>query len=808
MRFDSIKVRGFGPFDSEITLDLREQEGRVVAVTGANGAGKSTLLELLAGALYRRMPTRGTLKDLATSRDAYVEVGLQNGAPWTVRQRVDAVSGKGEAEVLDGEGRAVLGSTKVKEADAWVADHLPSADVLYASAFGAQGSQGFLDLDPTARKRVILTTLGHTHLEQLAKAAGERARAAKVELDTLLARIADERERGGDHEAATARLDLAKEEVAQATEALKVARDALFEVQADAELARQANAKREEQETKRRELAEQLRKAKAHRDELAERVRNNEALGAQADAIRQATADVERLQGEIADVETKRQELDRQCRDAIAKAGQAESLAKAAREAEERARRTAQRLRERLADREAMERQAEELPAREDAVAAAQKALDEAKAEVQRLEALRLEGKDRRIFDLRAGLAWIAEEPSSDGIAESTLAQDDALAEELASAPEAIKAAQLREREARADHESANREALAARAAAETLQELHKVAAELEEAEAAVSSYANEAAEQEAEAKIQREAATDAKAALRNLQPDVNLLQRSLGDAQKSARLLAKLEVSKARLEELRPQHEAVEAAIGQLEEQLTALGTSTPPVAIPTTTEQEHAVKEAEPRLRSAEAAVAVREAEVSQAKASAERLARLAVERKQLEEGLADWRLLERDLGRDGVQALEADAAGPELTELANDLLSTCGTRFRVRVETVRNKKSGKGEREGCWVMVQDCVTGREDDAKTFSGGERVVVAEAINLAISMLGVRHAGLSKPTLVRDESGAALDGDNGRAYVEMLRRAASLVGAHKVLLVTHSEELAEMADSRITISNGRLEVAA
>lgn len=60
--------------------------------------------------------------------------------------------------------------------------------------------------------------------------------------------------------------------------------------------------------------------------------------------------------------------------------------------------------------------------------------------------------------------------------------------------------------------------------------------------------------------------------------------------------------------------------------------------------------------------------------------------------------------------------------------------------------------------------------------------------------------------LVRDESGAALDPANARAYVAMLRRAAELVGARSVLFVSHSPEVQDLADARIVVEDGKVEV--
>lgn len=78
-------------------------------------------------------------------------------------------------------------------------------------------------------------------------------------------------------------------------------------------------------------------------------------------------------------------------------------------------------------------------------------------------------------------------------------------------------------------------------------------------------------------------------------------------------------------------------------------------------------------------------------------------------------------------------------------------------------------------------------------------MILGEPVSLALTMLGCRRMGVERPTLVRDESGAALDAQNARAYVAMLRRAASLINADKVLIVSHSADVVSLADARIDL---------
>ncbi len=177
--------------------------------------------------------------------------------------------------------------------------------------------------------------------------------------------------------------------------------------------------------------------------------------------------------------------------------------------------------------------------------------------------------------------------------------------------------------------------------------------------------------------------------------------------------------------------------------------------------------------------------------------------------ESDLADWTRLAQDLGKDGLQAMEIDASLPELNALANNLLHTChGSQFTVELRTDRLTADGKRTVEDLQMRVLDTKTGREADADKHSGGECVIAGESVSLALTVLSCRRSGVERPTLVRDESGAALDTQNARAYVAMLRMAAKMIGADKVLMVTHSPEIQEMCDVRLLIADGKVAVAA
>jgi exonuclease SbcC len=230
-------------------------------------------------------------------------------------------------------------------------------------------------------------------------------------------------------------------------------------------------------------------------------------------------------------------------------------------------------------------------------------------------------------------------------------------------------------------------------------------------------------------------------------------------------------------------------------------------PPAPPNTDGPRRALREAEDRWAAHTAAMAEHRAAIAAAETAAVGRADALAQCAAAEVDAADWGALATDLGRDGLQALEIDGAGPEMTAMVNDLLHTCyGPRWTVTIDASRTSADGRRQLEGCEVTVIDTVEGRTGPGETFSGGERVILGEAIALALSALAARRQGIEDVTLIRDETGAALDVDAARAYVAMLRRGAAAMGASRVFLVTHNPDIQAMADSRIVVGGGTASV--
>lgn len=808
MRFDRIIARNMGAL-SEVDLDLTSLPGPLVCVTGHNGSGKSTLLGLLLGALYRQCPTRGSLMDLAAGRDSFVEVVVCNGQRYKVRQLVDPVTKKSEGVVLTGDGQPLVESTKVRDVDAFVASHFPSLEVIQNSMFAAQQHAGFLGLKPSERKSVLLQTLGISKLEQMAERAREHRREAKAALDLATARLADERARGGDVAELEAALRDAQSAAKAADAEVTRCRTALEKAREEARQAEQARKDAAAVDKRIREIKAQATESQAKVTDLKRRLANNRAVLSEAPEIRAAVEALPKARERLGEAQRATAELGGAVDALNREISQRECDAMSAASALGAAQRRAASARDRLADRESIEKALAEIPGAEQAVAAANDAWELAEDALEQARSARLDSVADRVIGLRMSLRNIAEGDTDSPRDEALtgLRRDDERQRAAEEHPGRVKSA---ERAARAAYEAANRAEI-------YLTKLRDVAAGAKHLASAQADL--EAAAQEvAEAQAMGEAAKNKLLELRLLLDEATAADRGANAAYISAidevsrldKLAAKaapLAQAEARISELEPQINQLEATVARLETELADTPAPVTPPRGPEVSTYEQALASAEDAARRAHSAVAVAEQRLTAARESAARVAELEAEQRTAEAELADWSRLAEDLGRNGLQAAEIDAAGPELTELTNDLLHIChGPRFTVRVDTQKASADGKRLLEGCEVVVIDTERGREAAGETFSGGERVIIGESLSLALSMLACRRAGVEGPTLVRDESGAALDPANARVYVAMLRRAAQQIGASRVLFVAHNPEIQEMADARIVVADGRVQV--
>jgi DNA repair protein SbcC/Rad50 len=802
MRLEKAAWHNMGPH-RDWTLDLTELDPsiKVIALVGKNGRGKSYSMEsAIPGACYGAMPTQGTVPARAMAADSWQESTLVHGGErYRIKRMVNAATAKRNSEVLvtkdDGSGRfvpAYEGGTGVNLFKAWAARHLPDPDVVFASIFAAQQSEGFVKMSSGDRIGVILRVLGVAKFERMAEAARKRKSAAADQLAALGRRIADIR--GGSKGVVACEADLAV-----ATEAVAELRHAASEAEAavaagkerDAEV-RVLTAQRDAAVRELAALRQQLEEASKQRAETEVKVRNNRAVLADAENIRKAAASVVQLEQQLRAHET-----------ALVKAqAELDALRARARDAGARAEAAtvrANRARARAADAPKVQAAKDALGGLRDELAEADAQLAKHTAKLDELTSAHVAGADERASALRAGLVQVADlDPDvhylhdARELAQGAVAADD----------EALAAAQqtpILVRETRERIATARAHQLAARAALDAAERLAARSAEVDSAEQELREATSEVQSLLPGAPARDEAAR-AEEAFVELTNAIAANQQMQAALRPLASKVAPLDNAEARLAALLPVLEQQEAEVARLETAIAAL----PPLAEvpgrPDLMRLEDAADRAHTALRAAEGTVSRAQAALERAREVETQVAGLEAEAAAAQTVLERASRLALDLGRDGIQSAEVDSAGPELTELINDLLHTCqGPRFTVSVETQRASADGKKTIEECNIRVIDTVAGTDKEIAEHSGGERVILGEAVSLALTMLACRRAGWDRPTLIRDESAAALDPGNARAWVAMMRRAVELTGADRLLFVSHSPEVVEMADAQIEV---------
>ncbi|MGD0228349.1 MAG: AAA family ATPase [Terriglobia bacterium] len=171
-------------------------------------------------------------------------------------------------------------------------------------------------------------------------------------------------------------------------------------------------------------------------------------------------------------------------------------------------------------------------------------------------------------------------------------------------------------------------------------------------------------------------------------------------------------------------------------------------------------------------------------------------------------DYTYLARVFGPDEIQLCEIQAAGPQVSILVNALLEGCfDNKFEIRFRTQRPKADGRGMVDDFDVEVRNKNLDRTCLVDELSGGQFVLVNEAVNLGIAIYNMRQGETIRyETLFRDETVGALDAANGKEYVRMLRRAMDLGGFHQVIFICHTPLVWELADSIVSVGGGSVVV--
>ena len=823
IRMLELRGVGIGPLQ-EFGVNFQTLKGPVVAVCGANEAGKSTFLESIVGLLYRTTVTRDPLLQLATGAKSVLYGRFEMGGECFYANHVmDKVHEKAMATVtndslsLQGKEGALTPHAKVTEFDEWVKTNMPPLEVFLASQFTAQGETGFLGLGAAKRKELVQQALGIDGIEARASLARALRDAAQRDRDSKEAELKGLLGRGvGKVDELQKALDDAVFHVEQTRGAAATADEAVERLVKMKEEGEAAYVAWRDAAAERGKLLDQCARLEADARTAHETLESARLAAARLPMHKEARKQADSTRQKIAACRAGRDDMVKRVAELRAKASS--SRAAIARLQVDRDNAifrvndckrllvTVNELRA-LADRaDDLERVAQENS----------ELYRKQKAAHDELKKKRSEFGHQRADKLKHGhLEIVAMSVNADGLenAQATAQRAiDADDEGLRAAKPEVERDAARAEAAASDLRDASRNAAEnARRARDRMVDLGDVAGRLTAAEA------DEAA---------AVAALNATAP-ETLEPEIARLD---AERVKYEKLIAELEGQLRAIDNmLRTEHSDEEKAaqVGPLEarfakltldattiKQTLLLTPSTPPAPSRGPSEGDVLLaREGAKACQRRHAAAAEQRAGLEtllkaarEADAQAQEL-RLAIDIGTV--AIADLTLLATTFGRDGIQALEVDAAGPELSAIVNDLLHSCfGTRWTVRIDTTRPLKRDPSRSEEVFdVRVIDGKTGIERSAQSNSGGAKVPISEAISMALTVIACRRNAADRPTIVRDESGAALDAENAKAYVAMLRRAAERIGAEHVLLVSHNPAVWELADSRVRVGGGTIEVS-
>jgi len=868
MRPIRLRFKGITRYASPVELDLSELPPGLVAVRGGNGEGKTTLLDVLGPApLYRTMSSRpGSLKDWASSRDAEIDLELAfMGRTYRLLVNVDpgASGGRGKEEAFLFEDGQPITAGRVSDYDEAVARIFPAQSVFMAAAFAAQDRGGnFFALTVPERKALFARLLGLGELERLAeRAAAQRkildgasgrheAEAARLVADrATAAELARERagleaavaEAAAAHAAAASSAQVYADELAQARarlEQLTAARErALQERRRHEEVRDREAAEAASTERRAEDRAAQAATEAAARAAAAEEAEAERAL-AQAGEAERAAAAALAARAEAANqaheaLQAARQEWQR-ARARVQEGERAEAELpglEAASRALEAARAEAAQLRQ-----QAQEGRAGLGPALRNATngsgaaALAERAAGDAlrTAEDRAALAERVPCGGRVILDATEARANRMPKPINCGDC-VLLADATAAREQLAELRAQVEAARAKRAEAEFVLASLRDQdeklvAVEKRAAAATTRADGLAGADVSLARAQDRARARAEAQVQADEAAERgrvlgERAAQADAARTDAHEALQAARGALAAAQARAAASrgasGRLRAVEAALAELPLLREAA-AARRRAEAAAAALAAA---VAVPAEPEvaQAHA-RAVELQDRGARAELErARGAEAAARGALDRLLGRLAqlgdldarqreldARRERAARRRAACVLLEQGFGRDGVQALKIDSAGPEVSEVCSSLLEAVfGPRFTINLRTIQEGGKGRVQKEVFDVSVIDALRGGARGHEGLSGGEQVLVHEALMLALAVFNARRQGRVFETLWRDECDGALSEEMAALYPTMLRRALELGGFRNVIFITHRPAVWLQADAEVLVEGGR-----
>lgn len=159
-----------------------------------------------------------------------------------------------------------------------------------------------------------------------------------------------------------------------------------------------------------------------------------------------------------------------------------------------------------------------------------------------------------------------------------------------------------------------------------------------------------------------------------------------------------------------------------------------------------------------------------------------------------------IENAFSNNGIPAIELRETAPEIADTANKILqNSFGNKFEIRFGSTSELKQKRKENEDFNIIVYDSENGDEKTIDLVSSGERIWIKQALFYAFSIVQMKRTGFNFRTRFIDESDGSLDSGLRPKYLQMVTAAHKNADARITMLITHSQEIKDIAQQVIEI---------
>lgn len=171
-----------------------------------------------------------------------------------------------------------------------------------------------------------------------------------------------------------------------------------------------------------------------------------------------------------------------------------------------------------------------------------------------------------------------------------------------------------------------------------------------------------------------------------------------------------------------------------------------------------------------------------------------------KVIQDKIIAYNFIEEAFSNKGIPAIELRESAPEIANIANKILKdSYGNKFEIRFGPSSELKAKRKVDEDFNIIVTDTENFDEKTIDLVSSGERIWIKQALFYAFSIVQMNRTGFNFRTRLIDESDGSLDGTLRPKYLKMVEAAHKYACSRITLLITHSQEIKDIAQQIIEI---------